>query len=107
MPANLPNNTRSVNASATEASVCAASNYSMSGDEVPSARTPSVIVPAVRVSVPLPTSPAQETDAFAGGGKKGIPSDNMNGDDKTKTGLREDTILLYDDCRNPRGQVDE
>ncbi|KAG9125931.1 hypothetical protein FRC07_005537 [Ceratobasidium sp. 392] len=82
VPANAaPNNTRSVSASAAEANTRAASSdsydrsgsvdvnmrstqYSMS-DEMPSVGTPDVAVPAVRVSVPPPTSPTQEADVFA------------------------------------------
>ncbi|KAG9098013.1 hypothetical protein FRC06_006918 [Ceratobasidium sp. 370] len=137
MPASPPNNTRSVSASAAEVSARAASSdsfnrsgsvdmnvrspdYSMSGDEMPSTRAPSVTVPAVRVSVPPPTSPTQETDVFAalndgraGSLKNGVPgtgartngvnnaSDHGHGPGLAIDDLSQTSVLGGDQVRSP------
>jgi protein-serine/threonine kinase len=51
-------------ASAGDANMRSA-DFSMGGDEMPKAGTPDVVVPAVRVSVPPPASPADEADVCA------------------------------------------
>ncbi|KAG8740706.1 hypothetical protein FRC10_003956 [Ceratobasidium sp. 414] len=136
IPANTSSSIRSVSTSAAQANAHAASSdpynrsgsvdmnvrstdYSMSGDEMPSDGTPGVTVPAVRVSLPPPTSPAQETGVFtldngrAGSLKNGVSGtgaqtngvsgagDRGHGPGVAIDGLSQTPVLGGDQVRSP------